>query len=382
MIYLAYRNLFQNKTRLAVSVGGVGLALLLILALDAIFTGVERQLTAYIDNSQADVFVAQSGVRNLHMASSSLPVQVIPQVEALPGVASVTPILYLSNMVVMGSERNLAYVIGVPPDAKVGTAWNVPLGKKIPGEGETIVDRILAEKSGIGIGGTVQILGRDFRVAGLSDGTTSLVNSLAFISLADFDALRGGPKTGAGLAANSPSPTISFLLVQVRPGVSSQQLAARIEAQVPGVTAQTRQDFASQERQVVQDMSTDVVTIMNLVGFMIGLAVLALSVYTATLARRKEFGVLKALGARNLNLYGSVLAQAILSVALGLGIGLVFTLLLSALLPRLGLSLFLEVSLPSLAKAGGVSLLIAGLSALLPVRQIAGLDPAAVFRGR
>ena len=50
MIRLAFRNLFQNKTRLLISVGGVALALLLILALDAIFTGVERQPTANLDS--------------------------------------------------------------------------------------------------------------------------------------------------------------------------------------------------------------------------------------------------------------------------------------------------------------------------------------------
>jgi ABC-type antimicrobial peptide transport system permease subunit len=30
----------------------------------------------------------------------------------------------------------------------------------------------------------------------------------------------------------------------------------------------------------------------------------------------------------------------------------------------------------------GVSLIIAAVSAILPIRQIAGLDPAMVFRGR
>ncbi len=112
MIRLAVRNLFQNKIRLAISVGGVALALLLILALDAIFNGVEKQITAYINHSGADIFVSQLNVRNMHMASSSLPMTTVQQVEAVPGVSTVTPILYLSNMVVVGEERNLAYIIG------------------------------------------------------------------------------------------------------------------------------------------------------------------------------------------------------------------------------------------------------------------------------
>jgi ABC-type antimicrobial peptide transport system permease subunit len=42
----------------------------------------------------------------------------------------------------------------------------------------------------------------------------------------------------------------------------------------------------------------------------------------------------------------------------------------------------LEINYISLVKVGSVSLLIAAVSALIPIHQIAGLDPALVFRGR
>ena len=92
--------------------------------------------------------------------------------------------------------------------------------------------------------------------------------------------------------------------------------------------------------------------------------------------------MLKALGARNRDLYWTVLTQAILSVILGFLFGLVLTLLLARLVPILGANLLLEISLLSLLKVSGVSLVIAGISAMIPVRQIAGLDPAMVFRGK
>jgi putative ABC transport system permease protein len=129
VIRLAFRNLFQNKVRLTISVGGVTLALLLILSLDAIFTGVEQRITVYINHSGADIFVAQTGVRNMHMASSSLPDPVIRKVKAVSGVALVTPILYLSNNVVVGQERNLAYIIGLPENAQFGGPWKVSSGR-------------------------------------------------------------------------------------------------------------------------------------------------------------------------------------------------------------------------------------------------------------
>ena len=86
--------------------------------------------------------------------------------------------------------------------------------------------------------------------------------------------------------------------------------------------------------------------------------------------------------ARDGSLCGTVLAQALYSVTLGFVLGLVFTLLLTVVVPGLTPNLTLQVSGASLLKVGIVSLVIAGLAAILPIKQIAGLDPAAVFRGK
>jgi putative ABC transport system permease protein len=381
MLRLAFRNLFQNKTRLIISVGGVALSLMLILALDSILTGVETRVTAYIDNSGADLFVAQKDVRNMHMASSSLPASVVDQVKAVAGVESASPVLYVTNVVEdeKGEEQALVYLIGLPAGAGssrervMGGPWRVLEGVAVPSNGEVVIDRSVADRLGVQVGGEVNVLGRPFKVAGLAGDTASLTNSIAFISLADF-------REALGKAQAANSQVISFVLVKARQGENPEQLAHRIQAQVGGVTAQTRQEFARQERVVVRDMSTDIVTIMNLIGFIIGLAVMALTVYTATLALRAEYGALKALGARNGHLYRTVLAQALCSVGLGLGLGLAFTLIMTAVVPSFVSNLYLQMSSESLLKVGVASLVIAGLAAILPVIQIARLDPAVVFR--
>lgn len=371
MIRLALRNLFQNKTRLVISVGGVALALLLILVLDAVVTGVQSQVTSFIDNSEADIIVSQENVRNMHMAYSAIPASYETRVQNVPGVVSVTPIHYLTNLVEIGETSNLAYVIGLPRDVFAGGPWRVALGKTLPSEGEAIIDRGVAVNSGAGIGDTVKILGEDFKIAGLSEGTSTISGgSVAFIAEKDF------------VSARKDAGSTSFLFVRVDAKASPAAVAIQIEKQVDKATAQTREQFAERERQVVNDMSTDIVTIMNLVGFLIGIAVMALTVYTATLARRAEYGVLKALGAHNAQLYGVVLAQAFVSVVLGFSVGLGITLLLVAVVPRLELPIALEVSFASLVKVAGISLIISAISALLPIKQIAGLDPARVFRGR
>jgi putative ABC transport system permease protein len=213
-------------------------------------------------------------------------------------------------------------------------------------------------------------LGRPFRIDGLSEGTAVITGGVAVVPLADFAAQQGDDRT------------LSFLFVRVAPGASPGAVAARIEASDEGVTAQTRQEFAAEERDLVRDMGTNVISVMNALGFLVGLAVMALTVYIATLSLRAEFGLLKALGARNGHLYRVVLAQALASVGLGYAVAVALTVALGALLPRLGSNLALALGTGALAKALVASLVIAGLAALLPIKRIAGLDPAMVFRGK
>jgi putative ABC transport system permease protein len=367
-LLLARRNLGRNRVRLLASVGGVALALTLTLALDAIYAGVANQLTTYVDRAGADVWVAQAGVRNLHMVASWLPDSVTDEVRAVPRVAGVTPILYSTDTIAARDERAVAYVIGLPADATMGGPWNVVEGADRVGRGEIIIDRGFARKAGVSIGDSVTVLGGEARIVGLSEGTASLLNSVAFVSFDDFRAMRGD------------GPVVSFVLVKVAPGASPETVAAAIERQVPSVTAQSKADVSAQERRLVMDMSADVISIMNIIGFVVGLAVVALTVYVATLARRREYGVLKALGARNGALYRVVLAQAALSVALGFLVAVAITSLLVLVVPLAGLGLALSISPASLAKVGLFALVIAGLAAILPVRQVSSLDPAVVFR--
>jgi putative ABC transport system permease protein len=368
MWLLARRNLASNRVRLVVSVGGVALALSLTLALEAIYAGVANQLTTYVDRSGADVWVSQPGVRNLHMVASWLPDSVVDEVRAVDGVADVTPILYSTDTIAAGEERAVAYVIGLPAGGAMGGPWDVVEGADRVSQGEVIVDRGFARKAGVTLGDRITVLGGEATIVGLSEGTASLVNSVAFVPFDDFRAMRAG------------APVVSFVLVRTANGASAEAVAGEIERQVGGVTAQSREAFAAGERRLVTDMSAEVISIMNVIGFVVGLAVVALTVYIATLARRREFGVLKALGARNRVLYRIVLAQAVLSVALGFVIGLAFTWLLGFLVARTGLDLELAITGASLVKVGLFAAVIGGLAAILPIRQVADLDPSIVFR--
>ncbi len=368
MLRLALHNLIQNKTRLIVSVGGLGLALTLILFFGAVFTGATSRLTLYVDRAGADVWVSQQGVRTMHMSQSALPAGVTEQVKQVPGVQEAVPILYATDMIQANGKESIAYVFGVPDDAPLGRPWGIVSGQDMPGPGEVIIDHAIAKKTGVSVGDEVTVLGQQLKIAGLTSDTSSLVSSVSVVRMEDFARARGAAQG------------VSFVLVKIVPGEFPAAVAERISERVGGVTVQTRQQFAKEEQALVKDMSADILSIMNDAGLLTGLAVLVLTIYIATIQRRREYGVLKALGVRNRLLYSVVLIQALLSVALGLATAIVITALLLLLIPRVDESMVLALSAVSVLRVAAVSILLAGIAALLPARQIARLEPVEIIR--
>lgn len=368
MFRLAIANLVQNKTRLFISVGGVALALTLVLFFRAVFDGAESRLTVYIDRAGADLWVSQDGVRTMHMSESALPSSVFDEVGAVRGVEEAVPILYTEGMLEANGKDYIVYLFGVPEGATLGGPSLVSESAPEPGPGQIVIDHAVASEAGVGVGDGVTALGQELTVAGLTSGTSSLVSSVSFVSMDDFAAMRGGGEV------------VSFVLVRVEPDQSPVVVSSRIAEAVPGVTVQTREEFASQERKLVKDMSADIITIMNTAGYLTGLAVVALTIYIATVGRRREYGVLKAMGVRNSRLYWIVLIQALLTVGIGLMTSLGLTLLLSAVIPRFNELIVLSVSSASLLRVTAVSAIIACIAALLPARQLAGLEPVTIIR--
>ena len=87
---LASRNLFQDKTRLFLSVTGVALAIMLILILTGFASGISLQLSRYLDHAPGSVVLVQSGSQG---NSSVLPAETVNAVRRVAGVASAVPVV-------------------------------------------------------------------------------------------------------------------------------------------------------------------------------------------------------------------------------------------------------------------------------------------------
>jgi putative ABC transport system permease protein len=172
----------------------------------------------------------------------------------------------------------------------------------------------------------------------------------------------------------------SYLLVVALPGADPDQLAAAVEGAVPGVRALPRAEFAAANRSEVSGTFLPIVSVLVVVAFLVGAAVVGITIYTATVERVQEYGVLKAIGASAGQLFRIVLAQSAIVGVAGFAIGVPLT---------VGVNRFAERYVPefvTLVLAGDVAAVfvaavgMALLASLIPVRRLAGIDPASVFR--
>ena len=363
---LARRNLFQDRRRVVLAVGGVAVALLLVFVLQGIFDGAMRQVTAYLRGLPADVVVSQKGVKTMHMSSSALPESVVERVGALDGVARVDAIRFTTQTVRANGRSQLSYVIGYDTATGRGGPEHLVKGR-VPRSGEVILDQVAADELGVAPGSRVDTLGHRAVVSGLSSGGTNMANTTTFIPTEDFAAARG--------------PAVSYLLVKAAGGVSANALVRRIEGEVPGVSAQTRDGIVEQESNIVRDMSADVMQIMTVIGFLIALAVVALTLFTATLAKLREYAVVKAIGATPTRLTRMVMVQAVWSAGLALAVALLLTFGVQWLVATVTPNVRIAVEPSAVVRAGVAMLLAAVLGALVPVRRLVKLDPMTVFRG-
>jgi putative ABC transport system permease protein len=362
VVPIGRRSLFADRRRTILGTAAVATALLLVLALDGIFAGAMRDVTRYVDTVGADVIVSQRGVRTMHMTSSSLPLASERAVAELGGIDEVAPILFASDAVTSGGDRQLAYVVGWR-QGELGGPQSVASGS-LPGSGEIVLDTPTAERLSAGVGDRVSVLGRTWRVSGIGGDLTNIVNSVAFVRFEDFAAATGVFRTASYLLIGTSDPAAA---------------AARIEEET-GLSASTLTAFVSEERAAIRDMSVDLLGVMSVVAFVIALVVISLLLYAATLSRLREIGVLKALGAGTGRIGGTVVAQAAWILALSLILAVGCAVALSIVLEATSAEISLSIGGAAIARIALAAITAGVLAVLVPVVRVSRLAPASVFR--
>ena len=367
MFFLARKNLLESPVRLAISAGGVGFAVMLILTMWAILEGTLSQAGALVRNTDAQAWVVQRGFTDLAHGFSVLPRALEGELERLPGVRDANPLTAAATeLTVDGSEESLL-IVGYDTRTGVGGPWTYSGTERTPRRGELVVDETFAATTGLSVGDTIELPDRRRRIVALSAETNQFTNQLAFADIRDVrDLVR-------------LERAVNFYAVRTEEGRSAA-VVERIRRGVEGVTPFDKASFVENNEREIREGFQPILYVMVAIAFLVGLAVVGLTIYTATVEKSGEYGVMSAMGASRRQLYAVILRQAALTSALGFLVGCL--LVVPAVLAIKELAPKTELEFPPVlfAVVALASVLMALFASYVPIRRLAGLDPAAVFR--
>jgi putative ABC transport system permease protein len=160
----------------------------------------------------------------------------------------------------------------------------------------------------------------------------------------------------------------------------AETIAKEIQYVIPDVQAKS-------VRQLVNSENTIMMSVQNMMGLvtLLALGASALGVMTtmttSVIERRKEIGLMKAIGSTNRTIGSLFLAEAAIIGVLGGIIGYIVGLFLAGLIGQSVFGSAVSIVPVVLPMALGISVAVALLAALVPVRRALRIEPATVLRG-
>ncbi len=370
---LIYRGLATDPQRTALSVVAVGAAIVLVLVLEGFQAGLWDQVRSYRAEWPVQLVVTPPGTSTLGFSRVAIPSETVETIRRTPGVEKAHPLVGAPLILVLGDQRAPITVIGYDT---VGGPPRLSAGRPVSSPGEAVMADALAKRFGLGVGNLVPLLGRDFRIAGLASGASSMLGSYVFVGVHDaYAALSVAGDTGE----HAGSPNI--LLVEVEPGVQTSVVRQTLQKSLPGFTVLTPAELADNDVETAKGILGSVMRVFVAAAYVAGVLIIGMTLYAAVLERTRDYGIMKALGTRNTRLYRYVLGHALFFTVAGFALGVLGNLAVARLLALLEPQYYLATwDGDMLLRTGLAAAVMAAVASLLPVRQIQGVDPAMVLR--
>ncbi len=365
---VARRNVFFQTGRLVLSVLSIGASLAMILLLLGFREGLYSALTAYVDNLDVDLIATQSGNEGIVSANSVLPSDIHNELETLANAKEAGHIVVAGVIFTIGDDKTPIVLVGYEPNSGLGDPWNLGVGRYLEQDDEIMLDTWLAQRSGIEIGDTVKVLGREFEVVGLTRGTASWMAPYAFITLS------------AAQEALGLGDSVSYHLLRLNEGANLEVAKEAIESRFPGVKAIQPNQIAETDRRAIAAVMDRPINVLLFVAVIIGMAVMALTSHTSIMDRLREYGLLKAVGARPAQLNLIVVQESLLNSSIGLitGVALAYSsaTLIMAEWPQFNVTILPD----SVWKIAVLGLIMTLVAAILPARRLDRIDALEVFK--
>ena len=371
---IALRTLIADRGKLATALVGVVFSVVLVNVQGGLFIGLLGKVALLVDSSDADIWVGHKHVHNIDFPLD-IPKRWLYRVRAVPGVETAAPYMIgYGNMTLPSGGFEGVVVVGCDRNTLMGNAWSMDQGRAsdIRQTEGIIVDCFEEAKlEHPAVGEVREISGRRARIVAKSRGIVGfMVNPYVFTTLEQ-----------AASYLRRPADGCSYFLVKLRQGADARDVCQEIMRRVPEVDAFPSAVYARKSinywlTRTGLGISFGAATLL---GLLVGLIIVAQTLYASVLDRLGEFGAMKAMGAREPQIYGMLLVQAIAMALAGSLLGLELVKLVQQFFstPHAPIVIPWWLSLGSCGLVLGICL----ASSVLPYLRIRRLDPAIVLRG-
>jgi len=370
MLTLARKNLFKEKARLAISIGGVAFAVTLIVLLRGLYLAYETKVGDYYESMDVNAWVLQQGSADLLFSYSVLPEQMGDHLRDIYGVKDAIPYTARQVGFKIDGRDVVLYVVGFNPrrDGPGPGPVDIVAGTSGISNKEIVVDRVFAKKYGVGLGDVLDINDQKLKIAGISAGGDMVVFQYGFVT-----------RWRARKLLEAQDIVTGFLLTYDR-GASPGFIKDQVESMELTASVKSLSQVIKANRRVVNEGFLPVLGVLLVIGFFIGVAVIGLTIYSAVLEHRREYGVLKAVGARTMQMLVVVAVQAIFSALAGYAVGIGVSMLAAKGAEEWVPQFITNITGRDLVLVGIAALLMGLIAAFVPLRKIASVDPAVVVR--
>jgi putative ABC transport system permease protein len=370
---IARRNLFHDRIRLAVTLTGIVFSVVLATIQLGLFLGFQRATSDVIDRSGADLWVVSRGATHLE-SSVAFTEQQFFRAKSVSGVDAVQKhIVQFGQWKRPDGAQESVMLIGFDTAGRMGRPWNVVAGRVADLElADTVtVDELYKDKLGIThLGQEVEIGGYRARVVAFTRGirtfTTAPPVFTSFKNAQNYFGLRQDQTT--------------YLLAALQPGADPASARQAIAARLGEVDVHTTEQWSRTQRNYWMFGTGAGITVLiaAALGLLVGVVVVAQTIYAATVDHIREFGTLKAMGATNGYIYGVILRQALTSGLLGYVVGIGIALAVSY--GSLQGSPAILVPPALVAALFALTMTMCAAASMVSINKVTRLDPAMVFR--
>jgi len=375
VVDFARKLLFHDKPRFILTVVGVAFAVTLVLVQIGLFMGILDNASVTIDHMDADIWIMSKNTPNIDFAHT-FPETYLQRVRSVPGVERADNLIvwYLLIELPTGTQET-ALVYALEDFARWRFPWHIVEGDlhDLKRGRYFFMDESAERRFGpFAVGEYREILEHRLKILGRTRDAISFTTSpIIFMDYRIAQAL--DPITLSGRT--------TYITVKLASGADMATVIAELRRRLPHNDVHTKAEWREISRQYwITNTGIGLnMYVSAFLGGLVGVVIVAQTLYASTMAHLREFGVIKAIGGSNADCYKILSQQALTAALLGYGGGFLLAQAMGPVVAHLNLKLMITFGLGVAVFAGTLILCLA--AALFSFHRIASLDPALVFRG-